>query len=166
MLHCTPATKQLMFCIHFTQLIELCALLPGSCFDLAWPPLQHICRPHLQTMIIKIRLRYLHSNNSEAWVRERTIPTERPPLVGKLVPTFADRGCHVVSVPDSYCRILGFLDRSRHIFFQVAPQFNSRGWVDPVLRKCGSAGNRTRTSGSVARSSDHRWWWWHGNVET
>jgi CBS-domain-containing membrane protein len=28
-----------------------------------------------------------------------------------LVPTFADRGCHVVSVMDPYDRILGFLDR-------------------------------------------------------
>jgi hypothetical protein len=29
----------------------------------------------------------------------------------KLVPTLADRGCHVVSVTDLYGRILGFLDR-------------------------------------------------------
>jgi hypothetical protein len=29
----------------------------------------------------------------------------------KLVPTFADRGCHVVSVTDPYGRILEFLDR-------------------------------------------------------
>jgi hypothetical protein len=35
-------------------------------------------------------------------------------LSAKLVPTFADRGvCHVVSVTDSYGRILGFLDWSR-----------------------------------------------------
>jgi hypothetical protein len=27
---------------------------------------------------------------------------------------------------------LGFLDRSRYYFFQVAPQLYSRGWVDPV----------------------------------
>jgi hypothetical protein len=27
------------------------------------------------------------------------------------VPTFADRGCHVVSVTDPYGRILGFLDQ-------------------------------------------------------
>jgi hypothetical protein len=44
--------------------------------------------------------------------------------------------------------------------FQVAPQLYSRGCVDPVpdpllLRKSGSAGNRTRTSESVARNSDH-----------
>jgi hypothetical protein len=52
-------------------------------------------------------------------------------------------------VTDPYGRILVFLDRSRYFFFQVAPQLYSWGWVDPVpdpllLRKCGSAGNRTR----------------------
>jgi hypothetical protein len=78
-------------------------------------------------------------------------------LSTKLVPTFADRGCHVVSMTDPYGRILGFLDRSLHFFFPVAPQLYSRGWVDPVphpllLRKSGSDGNRTRTSGSVARN--------------
>jgi hypothetical protein len=30
------------------------------------------------------------------------------------LPTFADRGCHVVSVTGPYGRILGFLDRSRY----------------------------------------------------
>jgi hypothetical protein len=73
-------------------------------------------------------------------------------LSAKLVPTFAERGCHMVSVTDPYGRILCFLDRSRYFFFQVAPQLCSRGWVDPVpdpllLRKSGSAGNRTRVSG-------------------
>jgi hypothetical protein len=33
-----------------------------------------------------------------AWVCERIIPTERPPLV--VVPTFADRECYVVSAAD------------------------------------------------------------------
>jgi hypothetical protein len=70
-------------------------------------------------------------------------------LSTKLVPTFADRGCYVVSVTEPYGRILGFLDRSR-----------SRDWVDSVpdllfFRKSGSAGNRTRISGSRARNSDH-----------
>jgi hypothetical protein len=50
--------------------------------------------------------------NSMVWVRERTIPTEWPPLSAKWLPTFVDRGCHVVSVTDPYGRILGFLDRS------------------------------------------------------
>jgi hypothetical protein len=36
-------------------------------------------------------------------------------LSTKLMPIFADRGCHVVSVTDPYGRILGFLDRMRDI---------------------------------------------------
>jgi hypothetical protein len=47
-------------------------------------------------------------------VRERTTPTERPPLVGEVIAKFADRGCHVVSVTDPYGRILGSIDRSRY----------------------------------------------------
>jgi hypothetical protein len=49
------------------------------------------------------------------------------PLSAKLVSTFADRGCYIISVTDPYGRILGFLDRSRYFFFQVAPQLYSRG---------------------------------------
>jgi hypothetical protein len=86
-------------------------------------------------------------------------------LLAELVPTFEDRGCHVVSVKDHYDPILSFLDRSHYFFFQVAPKLYSRGWVDPVpdpllLRKSGSAENRTQTSGSVARNSD-----WNLNFE-
>jgi hypothetical protein len=66
----------------------------------------------------------------------------------------------MVSVTDPFYRILGFLDRIRYVFFQVAPQLYSRGWVDPVpdpifLRKSGNVDNWTRTSGSVGRNSDH-----------
>jgi hypothetical protein len=81
-------------------------------------------------------------------------------LSTKLVPTFVDRGCHVVSMTDPYSRILSILDQSHYFFFQVAPQLHSRGWhlvPDPLLlRKSGSARNRTQTSGSVARNSDHQ----------
>jgi hypothetical protein len=80
---------------------------------------------------------------------ERTMPTERLPLVGEVVQTFEERG-----VARSAQRIptvvnLGFLDRSRYFFFQVAPKLSSRGWVDHVpdpllLRKSWSAGNRAR----------------------
>jgi hypothetical protein len=45
----------------------------------------------------------------------------------KLVPTFADRGCNVVSVIYPYGRNFGFLDRSRYFFFQIAVQLYSRG---------------------------------------
>jgi hypothetical protein len=53
-------------------------------------------------------------------------PSDRR-LSAKLVQTFADRGCSVVSATDPYGRILGFLDRSHYFFFQVAPQLYSRG---------------------------------------
>jgi hypothetical protein len=46
-------------------------------------------------------------------------------LSAKLVPTFADRGCCVVSATDPHGHILGFLDRSRYYFFQVDPQLYS-----------------------------------------
>jgi hypothetical protein len=70
-------------------------------------------------------------------------------LLAKLVPTFADRGCRVVSTTDPHGRILDFLDRSCYYFFRVAPQFYWRGWVNPVsdtllLRKSGSTENLTR----------------------
>jgi CBS-domain-containing membrane protein len=53
-----------------------------------------------------------NKTNSMVRVRERTIPTDR--LSAKWLPTFADKGCHVVSVTDPYGRILGFLERSRY----------------------------------------------------
>jgi hypothetical protein len=78
-------------------------------------------------------------------------------LSAKLVPTFADRRSALTA---PYGRILGFLDRNRYFFFQVDPQLYSQAWKDPVLdpllfRECGSAGNRTWTSGFVARNSGH-----------
>jgi hypothetical protein len=39
-------------------------------------------------------------------VRKQTMPTEWPPLVGEvIVPTFADRGCRVVSATDPHGRL-------------------------------------------------------------
>jgi hypothetical protein len=38
-------------------------------------------------------------------------------LSAKGLPTFADRGCHMVSVTDPSGRILGFLDRS--LYFSI-----------------------------------------------
>jgi hypothetical protein len=96
-----------------------------------------------------------------ALVRERTIPTERPPPVGE--------GCHVVSATGSPRPLISvFQIRNRYFFFiQVAPQLTSRGsrgWVDPVpdpllLRKSGSDGNRTRDLCSCSQKLwplDHR----------
>jgi hypothetical protein len=57
---------------------------------------------------------------SMVWVCKRTILSDRC-LSAKLVPTFGDRGCHVVSVTNPYGLILDFLDQNRCFFFQVAP---------------------------------------------
>jgi hypothetical protein len=58
-------------------------------------------------------------------------PSDRH-LSKKWMPTFADRGCHVVSVMDPYGRILGFLDRSRYFSIKQLLSLYLRGWVDPV----------------------------------
>jgi hypothetical protein len=100
--------------------------------------------------------------NSVTWVRERTIPSERPPLVGEVRGNFC--GYRVPrSQRDGSLRPCSRLSRQEprpFFFFQIAPQLYSWGWVglvpDPLLlRKSGSAGNRTRTLGSVVRNSDY-----------
>jgi hypothetical protein len=91
------------------------------------------------------------SNKQNPWslsASELYRPSDRR-MSSKLVPTSADGGCYVASATDPHGRILGFLERSRYYFFQVAPQLHSRDWVDPVpyplfYRKSGTAGNRTR----------------------
>jgi hypothetical protein len=52
-------------------------------------------------------------------------PSDRR-LSAKLVQTFADSGCHVVSVTDPYSSNLVFRDRSRYVFLQAAPQLYPR----------------------------------------
>jgi hypothetical protein len=69
-------------------------------------------------------------------------------LPAKLVPTFANRGCRMVSETDPHGHIFGFLDRSCYYFFQVVPQLYSHGWLDPIpdpllRRKSGCSRNRT-----------------------
>jgi hypothetical protein len=82
-------------------------------------------------------------------------------LPAKSVPTFfPDSGVSPSQRRMPYGRNLDFLNDSRYLFFQVAHQLYSRGWVDPVpnlllLRKSGSAWNRTRISGSVIRNYGH-----------
>jgi hypothetical protein len=81
-------------------------------------------------------------------------------LSTKLMPTFADRGVPCSQRDGSLRPYSRFLDRSRYFFFRVAPQLYPRGWVETVpdpllLGKSGSAGNRTRTLGFVARNSAH-----------
>jgi hypothetical protein len=95
--------------------------------------------------------------NSMVWVHERSIQTERPPLVGEVIANFLR-----IEVPygqrDGSLRPYSRFSRQEPLlFYQVAPQLYSWGWVDtvpdPLLFFSGSAGNRTRTSGSVAKNS-------------
>jgi hypothetical protein len=82
-------------------------------------------------------------------------------LSAKLVPTVVDRGVSS-GQHDGSLRTYSRFSRPELLLFlfQAAPQFYLRGLVYPVpdpllLGKPGSAGNRTRTSGSAARNSDH-----------
>jgi hypothetical protein len=65
----------------------------------------------------------------------------------------------VVSVKDPYGRILVFLDRSRYFFLSSSSSVVLTRLSGPVpdslLFFSGSAGNRTRASGSVAKNCDH-----------
>jgi hypothetical protein len=94
-----------------------------------------------------------------ALVRERTILTERPPLVGEVIANICGymvpRGHRDRSLRP-YSR---FSRQEQLLFYQVAPQLYSQGWVDSVpdqlLFFSGSAGNWTRASGSVTKNFDH-----------
>jgi hypothetical protein len=68
----------------------------------------------------------LRGLSPQANYTERYRPSDRR-MSAKLVPTFAERGCRVVSATDPHGRILGSPDRSRYYYFQVAPQLYSRG---------------------------------------
>jgi hypothetical protein len=80
-------------------------------------------------------------------------------MSAKLVPTFSDRGCRVVSALDPHGRILGFLDRSRY-FLQVASQLYTHEaecipFQTHYSENLVAPGIEPGTSGSVARNSDH-----------
>jgi hypothetical protein len=151
---CLSIGKTALYCIDRPQVsiqitVALAAMFTYFIKLAKWTSKEHI--QTLQEKLPKEHIQTLHEKLCGLTGDRR--------LSVKLVPTFVDRLCHVVSVTDPYGLILGFLDQSRYFFFQVAPQLYSRGWVDPVpdpllLRKSGSAGNRTRTSAFVTRNSD------------
>jgi hypothetical protein len=91
-------------------------------------------------------------------VRERTIPTERPPLVGEVIAHFLRIEGATWSSWRVPTAVFSVSRQEPLLFHQVAPQLYSRGWVGPIpdpLLFSGSAVNRTRASGSVAKNSDH-----------
>jgi hypothetical protein len=88
---------------------------------------------------------------------ELCLPSDRR-LSTKLVPTFADRWCHVVTVTESYGRNL---DCSRWNEWQEKPKYSEKTCPSvamsainttwPVVRRCGWV--------SAASASAHLWLW-------
>jgi hypothetical protein len=66
--------------------------------------------------LVKLILLLVIKLNSVALVRKRTIPTERPPLVGEVMLTFEDIRCREVSATDPTAANLGFLDPEPLLF--------------------------------------------------
>jgi hypothetical protein len=79
----------------------------------------------------------------------------------KLVPTFADRGCRVVSATDPHGRILGFLDPEPLLFLPSSSSIVLTRLSGPRSRPTTSQKNLVAPeiepgiSESVARNSDH-----------
>jgi hypothetical protein len=87
---------------------------------------------------------YLSKLNSMDLVRKQTIPIEWRHLSAKLVARVAWSAQRIPAAVN-----LDFLDLEPLFFHSSSSSVVSRGWVDPVpdlllLRKSGSAGNRTR----------------------
>jgi hypothetical protein len=92
------------FCVlcayNFKRLHYLSGNMVRLAFDLS------VC--HSSHDIISVSTYVCLKLNSVSCVRERTIPAERPPLVGEVSANFVDKGCHVVSLTDPYGRIHRF----------------------------------------------------------
>jgi hypothetical protein len=108
-----------------------------------------------------IRPRRPQITNTTPWpvVRKRTIPTERPPLIGEASAIFLRIEGVTWSTQRNPAFVNpGFLDRIRY-FLEIAPQLSSSEWtpfqthyfsenlVAPEIEP--------GISGSVARNSDH-----------
>jgi hypothetical protein len=70
------------------------------------------------------------------------------------------RWCRVVSATDTYGRILGFTRPEPLLFLSSSSSIVFMRLSGPLpdsllLRKSGSTGNQTRTSGAIARNSEH-----------
>jgi hypothetical protein len=66
------------------------------------------------------------------WVREWTIPTERLPLVGEVIANFCRYRVPHGQRDGSLWQYSRFSRQEPLLFYQLAPQLYSRGWVDPV----------------------------------
>jgi hypothetical protein len=83
------------------------------------------------------------------WVRERTIPTQRPPLVGEIIANICGLRVPRGQREGSYGRILDFLDRCRYFSIKSSSVVLTRlsgHRSRPTNFFSGSAGNRTLTT--------------------
>jgi hypothetical protein len=111
-------------CICYFHIIEDLLVPFMSWF---WPAFRRQdSNMYLSLPLKKIKL------NSMAWVRERTIPTERPPLVGEAIANFCGRRVPRGQRDGSLWQYSRFSRQEPLLFYQVAPQLYSRGRVDPV----------------------------------
>jgi hypothetical protein len=83
-------------------------------------------RQHMYTNI------KIYKKNSMVWVSERTIPTERPPLVVEVIANFCGKRMSRGQRDGSLRPYSRFSRQEPLLFYQVFPPLYSRGWVDPV----------------------------------
>jgi hypothetical protein len=81
--------------------------------------------------------------NSMIRVRERTIPTEQPPLVGEAIANFCGEGVPRGQRDGSLRSYSRIYRQEPLLFYQVGPQLYSRGWVDPWMTSI-NLGPKTR----------------------
>jgi hypothetical protein len=101
------------------------------------------------------------TNKQTPWsesVSELCRPSDRR-LSAKWLPTFADRGCHVVSVTDPYGHIFRFSRQEPLLFYQVAPQLYSRGWLEQ--NKVTKHRHATPNVKGLFMSTYHTWTMFH-----
>jgi hypothetical protein len=121
----------------------------SDCVEGSWRDWNHATK-HPRLAWAGWRRPWISASDSGGLVRQRTIPTERPPLVGEVsvnLERIEGVAWWAQQIPTAVN--FRFSRPEPLLFFQVAPQLSSRGWVDPVpdpllLIKPGSAGNRSR----------------------
>jgi hypothetical protein len=127
---------------RYNELLRKIALIGLLCYSC-----QYNNRPEVISQIHNINLTYpylgsgypwfeaplnCHNNKSVksvVWVRERTIPTEQPPLVCEVGANFCGYRIPRGQSDGSLGRILDFLDRNHYFFFQALSCTHEVKWT-------------------------------------
>jgi CBS-domain-containing membrane protein len=107
--------------VQCRKIASICALFKAYTGERAWKAIGDRLERPCYLRRVKIKQTPWSESTSELYR-----PSDRC-LSVKLVPTFTDRGCHVVCVMNPYSHILGILDQSHYFFFQVTTQLYSHG---------------------------------------